>query len=129
MKKTSRPAPQDNSRSSSSSKYPGFAASVQRDKQGYPAFRHDVIRAANCVELQYQFVGSDKIPDTKKSRTAVVRKGFWLAQINAAFKAWNSLSAAMNSENDTSIMRRCGLSKDALLELDSVVNPETQGAK
>ncbi|CAB1106362.1 unnamed protein product [Ectocarpus sp. CCAP 1310/34] len=102
---------------------------LKKGAEQYPGWRQDMIVQAGILDIGDVFSGGGVLPDINKPQTALLEQGFSYAAIRKTYLAWNFLSAALTTETDKAILRRCTNPREALRQLDAAYLPETQGAQ
>jgi len=102
---------------------------LKKGAEQYPGWRQDMIVQAGILDVGDVFSGGGVLPDVTKSQVALLGQGFSHAALRKTYLAWNFLSAALTTETDKAILRRCTNPREALRQLDAAYLPETQGAQ
>ncbi|CAB1098185.1 unnamed protein product [Ectocarpus sp. CCAP 1310/34] len=102
---------------------------LKKGAEQYPGRRQDMIVQAGILDIGDVFSGGGVLPDINKPQTALLEQGFSYAAIRKTYLAWKFLSAALTTETDKAILRRCTNPREALRQLDAAYLPETQGAQ
>ena len=102
---------------------------LKKGAEQYPGWRQDMIVQAGILDVGDVFSGGGVLPDVTKSQVDLLGQGFSHAALRKTYLAWNFLSAALTTETDKAILRRCTNPREALRQLDAAYLPETQGAQ
>ncbi|CAB1108541.1 unnamed protein product [Ectocarpus sp. CCAP 1310/34] len=87
---------------------------LKKGAEQYPGWRQDMIVQAGILDIGDVFSGGGVLPDINKPQTAFLEQGFSYAAIRKTYLAWNFLSAALTTETDKAILRRCTNPREAL---------------
>ena len=68
------------------------------------------------------------VGDPLKSKAALLREGFSNEEIRSAYQAWNFIDAALQSEVDRSILKRCKSPREVFERLEKWYNPDSEVA-
>ena len=84
---------------------------VLKGGKGFQTFRHDVVPKANMLDISDHFVGQRvravPVGDPLKQKVVLLREDFSPEEIRGAYRAWNFLDAALQSEEDRAILKQC----------------------
>lgn len=105
------------------------ATVLKRGATEYPGWRKDLMIQAGIQNFADVFTDGGVMPDVSLPQQTLVNQGFSHAAIQKTYAAWNFLSAALTTETDRDILRRCTSPREALQQLDAAYLPETQGAQ
>ena len=67
------------------------------------------------ISVHFPGQGTRVVPvgDTLKQKAVLLREGFSSEEIRGAYKTWNFIDGALQSEADRSILKRCKSSREA----------------
>ena len=77
----------------------------------FQKLKGDFLLKANMLDIYDHFVGQRvravPVGDPLKQQAVLLREGFSPEEIKGAYQAWNFLDAALQSEEDRAILKRC----------------------
>ena len=68
------------------------------------------------------------VGDLLKQKAVLLREAFSSEEIREAYQAWNFIDRALQSEADTSILKRCKPPREAFDHLEKRYDPESEVA-
>ena len=105
---------------------------VLKGGKGFPTFRHDVFPKANMLDISDHFVGQRvravPVGDPLKQKGVLFREDFSPEEIRGAYQAWNFLDAALQSEENRAILKRCRSPREVFGFLGKWYDPENEMA-
>ena len=105
---------------------------VLKGGKGFQTFRHDVFPKANMPDISDHFVGQRvravPVGDPLKQKVVLLREDFSREEIRGAYRAWNFLDAAFQSEEDRAILKRCRSPREVFEFLGKWFDPENEVA-
>ena len=101
-------------------------------KGGFQKFKHDFFLKANVLDITAHFVdqGMRAVPvgDPLKQKAVLLQEGFSNDEIRTAYQAWNFIDAALQSESDRSILKRCKSPREVFERLEKWHDPDSEVA-
>lgn len=88
-----------------------------------------MIVQAGILNIGGVFSRGGVLPDIPKSQQTLLNEEFSQTAVQKKFFACNILSAALTTETDKAILRRCANPREVLQLLDAAYLSETQGAR
>ena len=102
------------------------------EKGGFQKFKHDFFLKANVLDITAHFVdqGTRAVPvgDPLKQKAVLLQEGFSNEEIRSAYQAWNFIDAALQSESDRSILKRCKSPREVFERLEKWHDPDSEVA-
>ena len=84
---------------------------VKAEEGGFQKFNHELLLKTNMLDISDHFVGQGMqmvpVGDPLKQNAVLLREGFSSEEIRGAYQAWNFIDAALQSEADRAILKRC----------------------
>ena len=98
----------------------------------FQKFKHDFLLKANMLYISDHFVGQRvravPVGDPFKQKAVLLREGFSPEEIRGAYQSWNLLDAALQSDEDRAILKRCRSSREVFEFLGKWYDPENEVA-
>ena len=105
---------------------------LKAEKGGFQKFKHDFFLKANMLDITAHFVdqGMRAVPvgDPLKQKAVLLQEGFSNDEIRTAYQAWNFIDAALQSESDRSILKRCKSPREVFERLEKWHDPDSEVA-
>ena len=105
---------------------------LKAEKGGFQRFKHEFFLKANMLDITAHFVdqGMRAVPvgDPLKQKTVLLQEGFSNEEIRSAYQAWNFIDAALQSESDRSILKRCKSPREVFERLEKWHDPDSEVA-
>ena len=105
---------------------------LKAEKEGFQKFKHDFFLKANMLDITAHFVdqGMRAVPvgDPLKQKAVLLQEGFSNDEIRTAYQAWNFIDAALQSESDRSILKRCKSPREVFERLEKWHDPDSEVA-
>ena len=102
------------------------------EKGGFQKFKHEFFLKANMLDITAHFVdqGTRAVPveDPLKQKAVLLQEGFSNEEIRSAYQAWNFIDAALQSESDRSILKRCKSPREVFERLEKWHDPDSEVA-
>ena len=102
------------------------------EKGGFQKFKHEFFLKANMLDITAHFVdqGTRAVPvgDPLKQKAVLLQEGFSNDEIRTAYQAWNFIDAALQSESDRSILKRCKSPREFFERLEKWHDPDSEVA-
>ena len=84
------------------------------------------------LDISDHFVGqrvrAGRVGDLLKQNTVLLREGVLPEEVRVAYQAWNFLDAALQSDEERAILKRCRLPRKVLKFLGKWYHPENEVA-
>ena len=84
---------------------------LKEKKGGFQKSKHEFLLKTNMLDISDHFVGQGMrmvpVGDPLKSKAALLREGFSNEEFRSAYQAWNFIDAALQSDANRSILKRC----------------------
>ena len=101
------------------------------EKGDFQKFKHDFLLKTNMLDIADHFVaqGIQMVPvgDPLKQKAVLLREGF-SNEIRGAYQAWNFMDAALQSEVNRAILKRCRSPREVFERLKKWHDPESEVA-
>ena len=111
---------------------PRVTPPVLKGGKGFQNFKHDFLLKANMLDISDHFVGQRvravPVGDPLKQKAVLLREGFLPEEIRGAYQAWNFLDAALQSDEDGAILKRCRSPREVFEFLGIWYDPENEVA-
>ena len=105
---------------------------LKAEKGGFQKFKHEFFLKANMLDITAHFVdqGMRAVPvgDPLKQKAVLLQEGFSNDEIRTAYQAWNFIDAALQSESDRSILKRCKSPREVCERLEKWHDPDSEVA-
>ena len=105
---------------------------LKAEKGGFQKFKHEFFLKANMLDITAHFVdqGMRAVPvgDPLKQKAVLLQEGFSNDEIRTAYQAWNFIDAALQSESDRSILKRCKSPREVFERLEKWHDPDSEVA-
>ena len=105
---------------------------LKTEKGGFQKFKHEFFLKANMLDITAHFVdqGMRAVPvgDPLKQKAVLLQEGFSNDEIRTAYQAWNFIDAALQSESDRSILKRCKSPREVFERLEKWHDPDSEVA-
>ena len=105
---------------------------LKAEKGGFQKFKHEFFLKANTLDITAHFVdqGMRAVPvgDPLKQKAVLLQEGVSNEEIRSAYQAWNFIDAALQSESDRSILKRCKSPREVFERLEKWHNPDSEVA-
>ena len=105
---------------------------LKGEKGGFQKFKHEFFLKANMLDITAHFVdqGMRAVPvgDPLKQKAVLLQEGFSNDEIRTAYQAWNFIDAALQSESDRSILKRCKSPREVFERLEKWHDPDSEVA-
>ena len=105
---------------------------LKAEKGGFQKFKHEFFLKANMLDITAHFVdqGMRAVPvgDPLKQKAVLLQEGFSNEEIRSAYQAWNFIDAALQSESDRSILKRCKSPREVFERLEKWHDPDSEVA-
>ena len=103
------------------------------EKGGFQKFKHDFLLKTNMLEItddHFVAQGMQMVPvgDPLKQKAVLLREGFSNEEIRGAYQAWNFMDAALQSEVNRAILKRCRSPREVFERLKKWHGPESKVA-
>ena len=96
----------------------------------FQTFKHNFILKENMLDISDHFVGQRvravPVGDPLKQKTVLLREGFLPEEIRDAYQAWNFLDAALQSDEDRAILKRCRSPREVFEFLGKWYDPKNE---
>ena len=104
---------------------------LKAEKGGFQKFKHEFFLKANMLDIiTAHFVdqGMRAVPvgDPLKQKAVLLQEGFSNEEIRSAYQAWNFIDAALQSESDRSILKRCKSPREVFERLEKWHDPDSE---
>ena len=100
--------------------------------KGFQKFKHNFLLKVNMLDISDHFVGQRvravPIDDPFKQTAVLLRESFSSEEIRGAYQAWDFLDAALQSEKDRAILKRCRSPGEVFEFLGKWYDPENEVA-
>ena len=105
---------------------------LKAEKGGFRKFKHEFFLEANMLDITAHFVdqGMRAVPvgHPLKQKAVLLQEGFSNEEIRSAYQAWNFIDAALQSEADPSILKRCKSPREVFERLEKWHDPDSEVA-
>ena len=105
---------------------------LKAEKGGFQKFKHEFFLKANMLDITAHFVdqGMRSVPvgDPLKQKAVLLQEGFSNDKIRTAYQAWNFIDAALQSDSDRSILKRCKSPREVFERLEKWHDPDSEVA-
>ena len=105
---------------------------LKAEKAGFQKFKHEFFLKTNMLDITDHFVGQGMravpVGDPLKQKAVLLQEGFSNDEIRTAYQAWNFIDAALQSESDRSILKRCKSPREVFERLEKWHDPDSEVA-
>ena len=105
---------------------------LKAEKGDFQKFKHEFFLKANMLDITAHFVdqGTRAVPvgDPLKQKAVLLQEDFSNEEIRSAYQAWNFIDAALQSESDRSILKRCKSPREVFERLEKWHDPDSEVA-
>ena len=102
------------------------------EKGGFQKFKHEFFLKTNMLDITDHFVGQGMravpVGDPLKQKAVLLQEGFSNEEIKGAYQAWNFIDAALQSDSDRSILKRCKSPREVFERLEKWHDPDSEVA-
>ena len=105
---------------------------LNAEKGGFQKFKHEFFLKTNMLDITDHFVGQGMravpVGDPLKQKAVLLQEGFSNEEIKGAYQAWNFIDAALQSDSDRSILKRCKSPREVFERLEKWHDPDSEVA-
>ena len=105
---------------------------LKAEKGGFQKFKHEFFLKVNMLDITAHFVdqGMRAVPvgDPLKQKAVLLQVGFSNEETRSAYQARNFIDAALQSEADRSILKRCKSPREVFERLEKWHDPDSEVA-
>ena len=105
---------------------------LKAEKAGFQKFKHEFFLKTNMLDITDHFVGQGMravpVGDPLKQKAVLLQEGFSNEEIKGAYQAWNFIDAALQSDSDRSILKRCKSRREVFERLEKWHDPDSEVA-
>ena len=105
---------------------------LKAEKAGFQKFKHEFFLKTNMLDITDHFVGQGMravpVGDPLKQKAVLLQEGFSNEKIKGAYQAWNFIDAALQSDSDRSILKRCKSPREVFERLEKWHDPDSEVA-
>ena len=105
---------------------------LKAEKGSFQKFKHDFFLKTNMLDITDHFVGQGMravpVGDPLKQKAVLLQEGFSNEEIKGAYQAWNFIDAALQSDSDRSILKRCKSPREVFERLEKWHDPDSEVA-
>ena len=105
---------------------------LKAENRGFQKFKHEVLLKTHMLDITAHFVdqGMRAVPvgDPLKQKAVLLQEGFSNEKIRGAYQAWNYIDAALQSNADRSILKRCKPLREVFERLEEWHDPDSEVA-
>ena len=105
---------------------------LKAEKGGFQKFKHEFFLKTNMLDITDHFVGQGMravpVGDPLKQKAVLLQEGFSNEEIKGAYQAWNFIDAALQSDSDRSILKRCKSPREVFERLEKWHDPDSEVA-
>ena len=105
---------------------------LKAEKAGFQKFKHEFFLKTNMLDITDHFVGQGMravpVGDPLKQKAVLLQEGLSNEEIKGAYQAWNSIDAALQSDSDRSILKRCKSPREVFERLEKWHDPDSEVA-
>ena len=102
------------------------------EKGGFQKFKHEFFLKTNMLDITDHFVGQGMravpVGDPLKQKAVLLQEGFSNEEIKGAYQAWNFIDAALQSDSDRSMLKRCKSPREVFERLEKWHDPDSEVA-
>ena len=105
---------------------------LKAEKGSFQKFKHEFFLKTNMLDITDHFVGQGMravpVGDPLKKKAVLLQEGFSNEEIKGAYQAWNFIDAALQSDSDRSILKRCKSPREVFERLEKWHDPDSEVA-
>ena len=105
---------------------------LKAEQGGFQKFKHEFFLKTNMLDITDHFVGQGMravpVGDPLKQKAVLLQEGFSNEEIKGAYQAWNFIDAALQSDSDRSILKRCKSPREVFERLEKWHDPDSEVA-
>ena len=105
---------------------------LKAKKRGFQKFKHEFLLKTNMLDISDHFVGQGMqmvpVGDPLKQKVVLLREVFSDEEIRGAYQAWKFIDAALQSEADRAILKRCRSPREVFERLEKWHGSESEVA-
>ena len=105
---------------------------LKAEKGSFQKFKHEFFLKTNMLDITDHFVGRGMravpVGDPLKQKAVLLQEGFSNEEIKGAYQAWNFIDAALQSDSDRSILKRCKSPREVFERLEKWHDPDSEVA-
>ena len=105
---------------------------LEAEKGSFQKFKHEFFLKTNMLDITDHFVGQGMravpVGDPLKQKAVLLQEGFSNEEIKGAYQAWNFIDAALQSDSDRSILKRCRSPREVFERLEKWHDPDSEVA-
>ena len=105
---------------------------LKAEKAGFQKFKHEFFLKTNMLDITDHFVGQGMravpVGDPLKQKAVLLQEGFSNEEIKGAYQAWNFIDAALQSDSDRSILKRCKSPREVFERFEKWHDPDSEVA-
>ena len=105
---------------------------LKAEKGGFQKFKHEFFLKTNMLDITDHFVGQGMravpVGDPLKQKAVLLQEGFSNEEIKGAYQAWYFIDAALQSDSDRSILKRCKSPREVFERLEKWHDPDSEVA-
>ena len=105
---------------------------LKAEKGSFQKFKHEFFLKTNMLDITDHFVGQGMravpVGDPLKQKAVLLQEGFSNEEIKGAYQAWNFIDAALQSDSDRSILKRCRSPREVFERLEKWHDPDSEVA-
>ena len=105
---------------------------LKAEKGSFQKFKHEFFLKTNMLDITDHFVGQGMravpVGDPLKQKAVLLQEGFSNEEIKGAYQAWNFIDAALQSDSDRSILKRCKSPREVFERLEKWHDPVSEVA-
>ena len=105
---------------------------LKAEKGSFQKFKHEFFLKTNMLDITDHFVGQGMravpVGDPLKQKAVLLQEGFSNEEIKGAYQAWNFIDAALQSDSDRSILKRCKSPREVFERLEKWHDPDSEVA-
>ena len=105
---------------------------LKTEKGSFQKFKHEFFLKTNMLDITDHFVGQGMravpVGDPLKQKAVLLQEGFSNEEIKGAYQAWNFIDAALQSDSDRSILKRCKSPREVFERLEKWHDPDSEVA-
>ena len=105
---------------------------LKAEKGGFQKFKHKFLLETKMLDMSDHFVGQGMqmvpVGGPLKHKAVLLREGFSNEEIRDAYQEWNFIDAALQSEADRAILKKCRSPREIFEGLEKGHDPESEVA-
>ena len=105
---------------------------LKAEKGSFQKFKHEFFLKTNMLDITDHFVGRGMravpVGDPLKQKAVLLQEGFSNEEIKGAYQAWHFIDAALQSDSDRSILKRCKSPREVFERLEKWHDPDSEVA-